>query len=220
VEGESQETARTLNRWTGSVRRGREDFEPRAQVEGTLTGEVGPRCQLTHRPQREGFSGAAGLDPAALRPPPGRACFTSSLRIGYLKLTANGHSQSMLRRASTLAVVAVLAFSGTALAGSGRGPVPQFPRLPGTWSHAEINVSIKRVPHTLILDRGKIVQVNATQVTIRRRDDTLVVVPLSQSTIVVVDSVPATVFDLRKRMNIQTMRIDGGAAVRVRASSF
>jgi len=30
----------------------REGFESPAQVEGTLTGEVGQRCQLTHRPQR------------------------------------------------------------------------------------------------------------------------------------------------------------------------
>jgi hypothetical protein len=42
-----------FNARMGSVRAEREDFEPRAQVEGTLTGEVGLRCQLTHRPQRE-----------------------------------------------------------------------------------------------------------------------------------------------------------------------
>jgi hypothetical protein len=108
-------------------------------------------------------------------------------------------------------------FGGSALA-AGRGPVPQFPRLPGTWSHAEINVSIKHVPHTLILDRGKIIQVNATRVTLLRRDGTTVTRALSQSTIVVVDGVPATVFDLAKRMTAQTMQIDGGVAVRVRAT--
>jgi hypothetical protein len=124
----------------------------------------------------------------------------------------------MRRLAGTLVVVVCVAFGGSALAAAGRGPVPQFPRLPGTWSHAEINVSIKHVPHTLILDRGKIIQVNASQVTIRRRDNSVAVVPLSQATIVVVSGVPAEVLDLRKRMNVQTMRIDGGAAVRVRAS--
>jgi hypothetical protein len=124
----------------------------------------------------------------------------------------------MRRVASTLITLVVLALAGIPGAAMGKGPVPQFPRLPGTWSHAEINVSIKHVPHTLILDRGKIVQVNTTQVTIRRGDKSTVVVPLSVSTIVVVDGVPAEVFDLRKRMTVQTMRIDGGAAVRVRAS--
>jgi hypothetical protein len=124
----------------------------------------------------------------------------------------------MRRVAGTLITLIVLAFAGFAGAALGKGPVPQFPRLPGTWSHAEINVSIKRVPHTLILDRGKIVQVNSSQVTVRRRDNSTVIVPLSTSTIVVVDNVPAEVFDLRKRMTVQTMRIDGGAAVRVRAS--
>jgi len=98
--------------------------------------------------------------------------------------------------------------------------VPPFPRLPGAWSHAEINVTIKRTPHTLILDRGRIVQVNSSQLTLRERDGSVVVVPLSQSTIVVLDAVPSTVLDLKKRMDTQTMRIDGGAAVRVRASSF
>ena len=43
----------TSNNRTGSVRSGSEDLQPSAQVEGTLTGEVGLRCQLTHRPQRE-----------------------------------------------------------------------------------------------------------------------------------------------------------------------
>jgi len=124
--------------------------------------------------------------------------------------------------AATLAALFLMAFAGTALAGGGGrgGAVPPFPRLPGAWSHAEINVTIKRTPHTLILDRGRIVQVNSSQLTLRERDGSVVVVPLSQSTIVVLDAVPSTVLDLKKRMDTQTMRIDGGAAVRVRASSF
>jgi hypothetical protein len=123
----------------------------------------------------------------------------------------------MRRLLATLAVLSLLAVAGSAFAGT-RLPVPAFPRLPGTWSHAEINVSIKRTPHTLILDRGRIVQVNATQVTLREHDNTTVVVPLTLSTIVVVGNRPATEFDLRKKMTAQTMRIDGGAAVRVRAT--
>lgn len=121
----------------------------------------------------------------------------------------------MRRLATTFAVLVSLALAGGALAARG-GSIPAWPRLPGTWSHAEINVSIKRTPHTLILDRGRIVQVSATQVTLRESDGTTVIVPLSPSTIVAIGGVPSTTFDLRKRMNAQTMRIDGGAAVRLR----
>ena len=115
------------------------------------------------------------------------------------------------RRAAAV-VVACLALAPAATAGG------NFPGLPGNWSHAEINVTIKRIPHTLILDRGRIVQASSTQLTLREADGSLVVVPLAESTIVVLYNRPATVLDLRKRMNAQTMRIDGGAAVRVRAT--
>jgi hypothetical protein len=37
------------------ARRGQ--FGPKRKVEGTLTGEAGLRCQLAHRPQRDGFAG-------------------------------------------------------------------------------------------------------------------------------------------------------------------
>jgi hypothetical protein len=121
----------------------------------------------------------------------------------------------MRRLATTFAILVSLALAGGALAARG-GLIPGWPRLPGTWSHAEINVTIRRTPHTLILDRGRIVQVSATQVTLRESDGTTVIVPLSPSTIVAIGGVPSTTFDLRKRMNAQTMRIDGGAAVRLR----
>jgi hypothetical protein len=216
LHGEPGGIARPLNLRTGSVRGGRQDFEPSAQVEGTLTGEVGLRCQLTHRPQRKAWRAQHRAVGTTRRP---RVCkctgFTSPLRIRYVELTANGDSQVMRTLATTLTALIVLAFAGTAL-GGGRAPVPPFPRLPGTWSHAEINVSIKKTPHTLILDRGRIVQVSALQVTLREPDGTTVVVPLSSSTLVVIGGVPSTTFDLRKRMNAQTMRIDGGAAVRLR----
>jgi hypothetical protein len=118
----------------------------------------------------------------------------------------------------TLIVLSLMAaFAGSAIATRG---VPSFPRLAGAWSHAEINVTIRRIPHTLILDRGRIVQVSSSQLTLRERDGSLVVVPLSQSTIVTLGNVPATVFELKKRMTAMTMRIDGGAAVRVRATEF
>ena len=123
----------------------------------------------------------------------------------------------MRKLATTIVAISLLAFAASAVAAT-RSAIPPFPRLAGCWSHAEINVKIKKVPHTLILDRGRIVQVSRTQVTLRECDNTTVVVPLSQSTLVVVQGVPSTVFGLSKRMNAQTMRIDGGAAVRLRAT--
>jgi hypothetical protein len=45
-----------------------------------------------------------------------------------------------------------------------------------------------------------------------------VVVHLTKTTILKIYNVPATVYDLTKRMTVLTMRIDGGSAVRLRAS--
>jgi hypothetical protein len=114
-----------------------------------------------------------------------------------------------------LALLSLVAFAGPA----GGGSVPPFPALPGTWSHAEINVSINKKPHTLILDRGRITKISGAQVTLHRRDRTNVVIQLSPSAVVVIDRVPATIYALKKRMDTQTMRIDGGPAVRIRATS-
>ena len=119
-----------------------------------------------------------------------------------------------MRKTALVAAVLALAFAGTAVAG-----VPPIPRVPGEWSHVEINLKIRKTPHTLILDRGRIVQASATSLTLRELGST-VVVPLSPTTLVVIDGLPATPGDLRRKMKVVTMRIDGGAAVRVRASSF
>jgi hypothetical protein len=86
------------------------------------------------------------------------------------------------------------------------------------WSHAEVNVKIKRVPHTLILDRGRIVQASTQQLTLREADKSIVVVALAPSTIVQFGHRNVSVEFLRKGMWAETMRIDDGAAVRVRAS--
>ena len=65
-------------------------------------------------------------------------------------------------------VLAALSLSGLAGAAGAAG-VPPFPRLPGTWSHAEINVTLNKKPHTLSLDRGKITKVSGTQLTLREK---------------------------------------------------
>ncbi|HWJ32916.1 MAG TPA: hypothetical protein VNR59_11295 [Gaiellaceae bacterium] len=102
--------------------------------------------------------------------------------------------------------------------GNGRGPVPPFPQLSGNWTHVEMNVTIKRAAHTLILDRGRIVQISPSQLTVHERDGTTVVIPLSAQTIVTQGNADhsATFTTIRKGRNAMVMRIDGGAAVRVR----
>jgi hypothetical protein len=124
----------------------------------------------------------------------------------------------MRKLAALLAALSLLACAGAA-AGAGGAP-PQIPRIPGTWSHAEINVTIKKVPHTLIVDRGKVAEITTTTLTLREGGGVSVVVPLNDETIVTIDGAHALTSDLRRRMTATTLRVDGGAAVRVRATSF
>jgi hypothetical protein len=128
--------------------------------------------------------------------------------------------------AIAVVLVALLAPAGGLAAGgggnggtsNGKGPVPPFPHLAGNWTHVEINVTIKKTPHTVILDRGRIIQLSSAQVTLRERDGTTVVIPLSGQTIVTegLSNRLATLGALRKGQNAMVMRIDGGAAVRLR----
>ena len=125
-----------------------------------------------------------------------------------------------MRRLAIVLTAISLAAAGTAFAaGAAKVPPIPDPACPGLWSHVEINRKIGKTPHTLILDRGKVIQASATQITIRELGSP-VTVPLSAQTLVVIDGLPATPSDLRRKMTVVTMRIDGGAAVRVRASSF
>jgi hypothetical protein len=124
----------------------------------------------------------------------------------------------MRKLATLFAALSLLACAGTA-AGAGGGP-PQIPRIPGTWSHAEINVTIKKVPHTLIVDRGKIAEITMTQLLLRESAGHTETIPINAQTIVMLDGAPATISNLRRRMTVTTLRVDGGPAVRVRAASF
>jgi hypothetical protein len=114
-------------------------------------------------------------------------------------------------------VGALAALASTAASAARTAKTPPFPNIPGNWSHAEINVTIDGQPHTLILDRGRIVQVSATQVTLfERTGGARVVVPMNAQTIVRIYGYPATIYMLRRLMFTWTMRIDGGPAVRIR----
>jgi len=124
----------------------------------------------------------------------------------------------MRRLASFLAALSLLASAGAAAGGG--GVPPQIPRIPGTWSHAEINVRIKKEPHTLVLDRGRVLQVTTSQITLREGAAGDKVIEVGAGTLVTLDGRRASVTDLRRKMFATTMQIDGGDAVRVRATSF
>jgi hypothetical protein len=123
----------------------------------------------------------------------------------------------MRKFALLIALVGALAALGATAAPAARtAKIPPFPNIPGNWSHAEINVTINGEPHTLILDRGRVVQVSATQVTLFERTGARVVVPMNAQTMVRIYGYPATIYMLRRLMFAWTMRIDGGPAVRIR----
>lgn len=126
----------------------------------------------------------------------------------------------MRRLLLLLCAVAALAVAGTALTASagarGNPQPPQFPALPGQWTHTTINRKIRGEWHTLILDRGRIVQVGAKKMTLLESDGTTVPIPLDATTIVQPAALGMTVFDLKRGMAVDAMRIDGGPAVRVR----
>jgi hypothetical protein len=118
----------------------------------------------------------------------------------------------MRRLAVLVGTLVLLAVVGTAAAAA-RKP-PAFPPLPAGTTHAEINVKIAGQLHTLILDRGRIVLVGPRNMLLRESDGTAVVIPLSPDTIV--QPAGLTIYDLQRGMNVDAMRIDDGAAVRVR----
>jgi len=124
-----------------------------------------------------------------------------------------------MRRLAVILVTLSLLLVGTAAAGTRAGGVPPFPRLGGAWSHAEINVRIGKQLHTLILDRGKIVQAAPDSITLREADGTMQPIPVDSQTIVNGTGRIQTIADLRRKMTVQTMRIDGGTAVRLRVLS-
>jgi hypothetical protein len=121
----------------------------------------------------------------------------------------------MRRLAALTAVLALVVVGG---AGAARLGPPPFPNLPAGFTHGTFNVKIGKHLHTLILDRGRIAQIapDGLSMTLREGDGTRVVVPLSVQTIVQPPRLHFTIYDLRKGYAVDAMRVDEGAAVRVR----
>src|SRR5262249_25113477 len=105
-----------------------------------------------------------------------------------------------MRRLAVILVTLSLLLAGTATAGTRAGGAPPFPKLGGAWSHAEINVKIAKQLHTLILDRGRIVQLAPDSITIREADGTMQTVAVDSTTVVQGIGRVQSVADLKKRM--------------------
>ena len=105
-----------------------------------------------------------------------------------------------------------IAIASLALAGAAAGG----PALPVGWTHAEINFSVNRVPHTLILDRGRVTTVSESSMTLREQDGSSVQVALAADTQVIVDGTPGQLSDIRRGVVAVAQRIDGGSARQVR----
>jgi hypothetical protein len=116
----------------------------------------------------------------------------------------------------TLPILAAVLLVFVASAFAHRSAPPAFPKLPADFTHAEINVRFGSSLHTLILDRGRIARRSPTQLTLLERDGSRVDIPLSDRTIVQPLSLSLTIDDLRRGMVVDAMRIDAGAADRVR----
>ncbi len=115
-------------------------------------------------------------------------------------------------RSPIAAFVAVAAFAVAGPAGASSLGVPGLP--PG-WSHAEINVTIRHQPHTLIYDRGRVTAVTATSLTLREHDGSVVTVDVSPASRVTVAGRPGSLAEVRRLEIATTLRVDGGAATKV-----
>ena len=128
-------------------------------------------------------------------------CFTRPLHAADQDLIAIGHDLAVWK--SLLAVTA----ASLALTASGSAE-----NLPAGWTHAEINYSVNHVPHTLVLDRGRVTAASPSSLTIHEADGSSVQVALAPDTQVVVDGHPGQVSDIRRGATATTQRIDGGPA--------
>jgi hypothetical protein len=125
-----------------------------------------------------------------------------------------------MRRILAIVIATLVVSGGAATASDGRGkgatPPPPFPTIVGVWSHDERNVLIKDKWHTMILDHGRIVKSTAAQLILREPDGTLATIPLSGKTRIAPLRWAQTPPAFRRGLWAITMRIDDGAAVRVR----
>lgn len=112
-------------------------------------------------------------------------------------------------RVLVAATAAALTVAAAALAG---GPIDSLPR---GWSHAEINVTVKGTPHTLIFDRGRVLTASASSIVLKERDGSVVTVAVNGGTRVRINGQPGSLSDVQPGFHAIAVRVDGGAAKRL-----
>ena len=116
----------------------------------------------------------------------------------------------------TLLALVVSALAATVLAaGAGAIRLPAPPNLPAGWSHATVNVVIRRVPHTFTYDHGRVVAVSTTALTLREPDGSVVTIGIDSNTRVKIEGRQATIDQVRRLEIATTVTVDGGAAALV-----
>jgi hypothetical protein len=120
-----------------------------------------------------------------------------------------------VRKLTVLSTVLTLgACSFAASAGAFR--LPPNPNLPPGWSHATINIVVRRVAHTLTYDRGRVVATTSTSITLREPDGTMQTISVDGNTRIVIAGQPSTIDQIRPFEIATTVSVDGGAAAVVR----
>jgi hypothetical protein len=116
-------------------------------------------------------------------------------------------------RNGVLTLVLLAAAAACALAAKAANPTAGLP--PG-WSHATVNVVIRRQVHTLVYDRGRVIAVTPTSLTLRESDGTMPTIAVAPNAKIVIAGRPATLAQVRRLEIATTMSIDGAPATTVR----
>ena len=116
-------------------------------------------------------------------------------------------------RSRTVALVAVAAALATGFVRATASPLPKG------WSHAQVNVVTKHVPHTLIYDRGVIMRVSRVSLTLNEKDGSVVAIQVAPSVNVTLDGRSASIGSLRRGEFAQAVRVDGNPAVEIQAQT-
>ena len=123
----------------------------------------------------------------------------------------------MIAAVNKLTLPVLSAVAALALAGAGSAAtILRGPNLPPGWSHAEINVVIRRQPHTLTYDRGNVQLVTANSLTLKERDGTIWTINVAPTATITIDGSPAQLSQVRPREIATTIAIDGAPAVSVK----
>jgi hypothetical protein len=89
--------------------------------------------------------------------------------------------------------------------------------LPPGWSHAQVNVVIKHVAHTLYYDRGIVTRVTSSSLTLRESDGSVLMIRVAPTAAVTLRGQAVPLQALRPGEFAQTVRVDGTPARQVRA---